>query len=592
MALAGCSPTGQESAHRVKTEPAALLQQAEQELAQLDAEANRAQWIYENYITTDTATLASEANLAFTQAAVRHATAAAKLDPTTLSPLDQRKLSVLLRNLILPAPSDEAKSQRLAELDIELNRLYSTGRFCMAPERCLSLPQLSTVMDQSRDPDELLQAWVGWRSIAPPMRPLFAEQVSLANEGAEELGFDDVGQMWRSQYDMPADQFAERVDALWLEVKPLYEALHCYVRGELGEVYGDEVVSQSEPIPAHLLGNMWAQQWSNVYDLVAPEDLPGPGYDLTLLLSEHGYDELKMVQQAERFFTSMGFAPLPDTFWQRSLFVEPQDRDVVCHASAWDLDNREDLRIKMCIQRTGEDFRVIHHELGHNIYQRAYQHQPFLFKESANDGFHEAIGDVISLSITPAYLKQIGLLEKEPPAESDIGLLLREAMEKVAFLPFGLLVDQWRWQVFSGEIAPSDYNQAWWDLRLEYQGVAPPVPRSELDFDPGAKYHVPTSVPYTRYFLAHLLQFQLFEALCKEAGHQGPIHRCTLYGSREAGEKLDAMLKLGLSQPWPQALALVTGEEQMSGQAMLNYFAPLKDWLNRQNAWAGRRCGW
>ncbi|WP_298445393.1 M2 family metallopeptidase [uncultured Ferrimonas sp.] len=586
--LSGCASTTADS----NIEPQQFINDAEQDMAVTVEKAGRAEWIYSNFITEDTAALASEAGQMYTEKAVHYASAAARIDTSTLTPAERRKLDILKRALTLPAPTDPDKSQRMAQLGTELNGLYGKGRFCLSEDKCLSQPQLSSIMASSRDPEQLKQVWQGWREIAKPMRPLFEEQVALANEGAQSLGYDNVGELWRSKYDMPAEQFPQQLDGLWNEVKPLYEALHCYVRGELNAEYGNDVVPLNSPIPAHLLGNMWAQQWGDIYPVVAPANMPGPGYDLTQLLAEHNYDEKKMVQQAEAFFTSMGFEPLPQTFWERSLFVEPQDRDVVCHASAWDLDNEDDIRIKMCIRKNGEDFKVIHHELGHNIYQRAYKNQPFLFKDSANDGFHEAIGDVISLSITPDYLQQIGLIEQVPSAESDIGLLLRQALDKVAFLPFGLMIDQWRWKVFSGEITPENYNQAWWDLRQQYQGVMAPVERSEADFDPGAKYHVPGSVPYTRYFLAHILQFQFYQALCEEAGNTGPIHRCSIYNSKEAGAKLNTMLEMGLSQPWPQALAAVTGSEQMSGQALLNYFAPLQQWLDQQNQAANRQCGW
>jgi peptidyl-dipeptidase A len=296
------------------------------------------------------------------------------------------------------------------------------------------------------------------------------------------------------------------------------------------------------------------------------------------------------VRYGERFFLSLGFEPLPETFWQRSLFTKPRDRDVVCHASAWDIDSEDDLRLKMCTEIKAEDFSTIHHELGHNFYQRAYSHQPLLFRGSANDGFHEAVGDTLALSVTPKYLVELGLLDSEPDASKDIGLLLRMALDKVAFLPFGLLIDQWRWKVFSGATAPQRYNQAWWDLRLQYQGVAAPVPRSEADFDPGAKYHVPGNTPYARYFLATVLQFQFHRALCTASGYQGPLQRCSIYGSREAGARLRAMLELGQSRPWPDALEALTGERRMDATALLEYFAPLQAWLEQQNQ--GKPIGW
>ena len=437
-------------------------------------------------------------------------------------------------------------------------------------------------MTSSRDPKEILMAWKGWHSISPPMRERYAEMVGLANEGARDLGFADTGAMWRSKYDMLPDAFAAEMDRLWQQVRPLYVALHTYVRFKLIEKYGKDVVGDGKLIPAHLLGNMWGQTWGNIYPLVAPPGA-GKGYDLTELLKAKKVDEKEMVRYGERFFTSLGFAPLPGTFWERSLFLKPADRDVVCHASAWDVDSDQDLRVKMCIEVTDEFFSTIHHELGHNFYQRAYAKQAPFFRDSANDGFHEAVGDTIALSVTPEYLKQIGLLDKVPGAEGDLGLLMKMALDKIAFLPFGLMVDQWRWKVFSGETKPANYNKAWWELRAKYQGLEPPAQRSEADFDPGAKYHVAANTPYTRYFLAAILQFQFHRALSKTAGCELPLNRCSIYESQPAGERLNKMLSMGLSRPWPEALEALTGEKRMDATAILDYFAPLKKWLDEQN---------
>ena len=462
--------------------------------------------------------------------------------------------------------------------------MYGKGKFQGRP-----LGELEKVMAESRDYDELLDAWRGWRTVAPPMKPLFARSVELGNAGARELGFADLGALWRSKYDMPPDAFAADLERLWSQVRPLYVALHAHVRARLAEAYGKDKVPEDGPIPAHLLGNMWAQDWGNVYPLVKPE-AGGQGYDLTALLRERHVDERGLVRIAERFFTSLGFEPLPETFWERSLFVKPRDREVVCHASAWDVDNDEDLRLKMCIKVDAEDFVTVHHELGHNFYQRAYRTQPFLYRDSANDGFHEAIGDTIALSVTPGYLVKIGLLSDEPSTSGDIGFLLNRALDKVAFLPFGLLIDQWRWNVFSGEVSPDRYDAAWWELRRKVQGIAPPVPRGEADFDPGAKYHVPAYTPYSRYFLADILQFQFHRALCREAGFQGPLYKCSIYGNRRAGEKLRRMLEMGRSRPWPDALEALTGQRQVDASALVEYFQPLMDWLKEQNQ--GRKVGY
>ncbi|WNC73653.1 M2 family metallopeptidase [Thalassotalea psychrophila] len=559
-----------------------------EELDQLINEGSKVEWIYQNFITDDTAALSAAAAQEYSEAGVRFALQAAKFDNVEVSPEQRRKLNILKQALVLPAPQDSAKSAELAKIAADLGGMYGKGTYTNAKGEKQSLGQLSAVMAESRDYSELLEAWQGWRTISPEMKPLFVREVELANEGAQGLGYPDLGAMWRSNYDMPADEFANELDRLWEQVKPLYDALHCHVRAELGEHYGEDKVPQDEAIPAHLLGNMWAQSWGNVYDLVAPENAD-PGYSVTDQLIKHEYSEIDMVKGAENFFTSLGFEELPETFWERSLFTKPEDRDVVCHASAWNLDSQDDIRIKMCIQKTGEEFSTIHHELGHNFYQRAYKDQSVFFQNSANDGFHEAIGDTIALSVTPAYLKEIGLIDTIPDESKDIGLLMKMALEKIAFIPFGLLVDQWRWKVFNGEITPENYNTAWWELREKYQGVKAPIARSATDFDPGSKYHVPGNVPYSRYFLAHILQFEFHKSLCEVAGNEGSINRCSIYNNKEAGAKLNQVLEMGASQTWQEAHKVLTGTEQMDASAVLDYFAPLKVWLDEKNQ--DRQCG-
>jgi peptidyl-dipeptidase A len=567
----------------------AFLDRAERELEKAWEDAGRAGWVQATYITQDTDILAAEATEKATALSVALAQEASQYQGVELPEDLKRKLLLLRLALVVPAPKDPEKTKELARLQTGMESAYGRGKFCPDTGDCWDLPEMEKMLRESRDPQVLLDAWKGWHTVSVPLRKDYERYVTLANEGARELGFADVGAMWRSKYDMPPDDFARELERLWQQVRPLYVSLHAYVRGRLAKTYGNDLVPADGPIPAHLLGNMWAQQWGNVYPLVAPENAD-PGFDLTERLEAKKIDALEMVRYGERFFLSLGFEPLPQTFWERSLFVQPRDRDVVCHASAWDIDAREDLRIKMCIQITAEDFATIHHELGHNFYQRAYSPLSPLYRDSANDGFHEAIGDTIALSITPPYLKRLGLIDREPDPAKDIGLLLYQALERVAFVPFGLMVDQWRWKVFSGEVTPKNYNAAWWELREEYQGVKAPVLRSEADFDPAAKYHVAASVPYSRYFIAHILQFQFHRALCKVAGYKGPLNRCTIYDDKEAGAKLDAMLRLGLSRPWPEALRAMTGETEMDATAILEYFGPLQKWLDEQNQ--GRPTGW
>jgi peptidyl-dipeptidase A len=562
-----------------------FLTDAEKRLLGLAVETSRADWVKSTYVTDDTEALAAVANENLIAATTELAEQGRRFESLNLSPEAKRKLLLLKLSLTLPAPKDPTERAELTKIAASMEGDYGKGKYCPEGDKgkCLSLPELEQIIGNSRDPEELKRVWIGWHQIAQPIRKDYVRFVELSNKGAKEMGFKDTGAMWRAKYDMEPDAFAAEMERLWQQVKPLYDSLYTYTRRKLSEKYGKDVVSEDKPIPAHLLGNMWAQGWANIYPLLAPA-ASDRGYDLTATLKARNTDPKQMVRYGEGFFTSLGFEPLPPSFWERSMFTKPADREVVCHASAWDIDYEKDVRLKMCIQINEEDFSVVHHELGHNYYQMAYAGQPYLFRDGAIDAFHEAIGDTVALSVTPPYLKQLGLIEKVPDQSADIGFLLNRALDKVAFLPFGYLVDQWRWKVFSGEVGPNDYNKAWWDLREKYQGVAPPVPRSEQDFDPGAKYHVPANTPYARYFLAAILQFQFHRALCREAGFNGPLYQCSIYGNKKAGEKLKAMLAMGTSRPWPEALKAMTGEDKMDATAIIDYFAPLKTWLDEQNA--------
>lgn len=571
----------------------AFVSAAEKEMYDYTISASRVFWVNSTYLTDDTNALAAEVGAKGTEMQVRFALEAAKFnDVPGLSEETRRKLDKLRGGIVLPAPTTPGAATELNTIATDLQSLYGKGKGTL-DGKPVNGSDIEAAMGDSRNPDELKEMWASWHdNVGAPMKDDYARMVEIANQGARELGFKNVGAMWRSQYDMSADEFAALTEKLWQQVKPLYDDLHCYTRTKLNTKYGDAVQPGTGPIRADLLGNMWAQEWGNIYDVVAPAGAGDIGYDVTELLKARQYDPLKMVKGGESFFSSLGFAPLPETFWQRSQFTKPADREVVCHASAWDVDNKDDIRIKMCIKVNADDFTTIHHELGHNYYQRAYNKQDPLHLDGANDGFHEAIGDMIALSITPDYLVEIGLLDKAkvPGADKDLGLLLRQGMDKLAFLPFGLLVDRWRWGVFDGTIKPAGYNAAWTALRLQYQGITPPVERPANAFDPGAKYHIPGNTPYTRYFLARILQFQFYKAACDIAGWKGPLHRCTFYGNKDVGTRLNAMLEMGASKPWPDALEAFTGSREMDGTAMVEYFAPLQTWLKEQNK--GKQCGW
>ncbi len=571
----------------------AFVAAAEKDFAEFGNISQQAAWVNNTYITDDTDALNAYFGTIGTEKGVKYASQAARYSAIPGFDYDTaRKLNILRGALTLAAPQTPGAAAELNTIATSLNSTYGKGRASLHG-KVLTGDDVEAMMGTNRNPAELAEMWRTWHeNVGRPMKGEYARLVQIANAGAKDLGYADTGAMWRSGYDMTPEQFSAMYDRLWAEVKPLYDQLHCYTRTKLNQKYGSAVQPDSGPIRADLLGNMWAQEWGNIYDIVAPKGAGDIGYDVGDLLVKKGYDPLKMFKTGEGFYTSLGLAPLPATFWQRSQITRPRDREVICHASAWDVDNKDDLRIKMCTKVNGDDFVTIHHEMGHNYYQRAYNKLPYLYLNGANDGFHEAIGDFIALSVTPDYLTQIGLLDKSkiPSPDKDTGLLLKQAMDKVAFLPFGLLVDKWRWGVFDGSIQPAQYEQAWVDLKRQYQGITPPVARGAEDFDPGAKYHIPGNTPYARYFLARLLQFQFYKAACDMSGWKGPLHRCSFYGNKQVGARLNQMLSMGASKPWPDALEAFTGSRDISGKPMLEYFAPLDAWLRKQNA--GKQCGW
>ena len=569
-------------------EAVAFVAKAEADLAKEAEYYDRAAWVQATDITEDTDWLLAKADAENTALSVRYAKEAARFDHVPVDTVTRRKLYLLKQSLTLPAPSRPGAGQELAEVSARLGTAYSTAKL-VYKGKPLTLDDIQEILRTSRDPNETRALWEGWRAVSSPqMKADYARLVELTNEGARELGYADTGALWRSWYDMPPEEFAAKADALWNQVAPLYNRLHCYVRAKLNEKYGAAVQPASGPIRADLTGNMWTQEWSNIYDIVAPKEA-SLGYDLTAALVSHGYDAAKIVHTADNWYQSIGFAPLPATFWARSMIVRPRDREVVCHASAWSIDGKDDLRVKACFKVTDGDFYTAHHELGHTIYYRAYNTQPYLFQGGANDGFHEAIGDFAALNaVTPDYLKQLGLIDAVPGPQADIPYLLRMALDKVPMLAFAIVVDKWRWDVFAGKTTPERYNEAWWDLVAKYQNVMPPGPRPANAFDPGAKSHISDSTPYARYFLADIYQFQFYRAACRLAGWKGPLNRCSIYGNKEVGAKFAAMLEMGQSKPWPEALAAFGGEHDIDATAIIDYFAPLSAWLDQQNA--GRVC--
>ena len=590
--VTSCAPSGEQTQTN---------QDLEEFLANVELENKKdgpviysASWISSNFITYDSQKVIADYGTKYTLKSLERSRQAASFDRLNTSKENRRMLNILKSSFVMPPPLDEMLASELSEITTNLEAMYGSGEHCFDNGECYDLEAFESIIDNSRDPKELLRAWEGWHEIGKPMKPMYMRMVEIGNQGSVDLGYEGLSDLWFSKYDMPADDFLDDTDRVWNDVKPLYDALHCHVRAKLNEHYGDEVISKTGPLPVHILGNMWGQSWSNIYDLVYEEKPDSKYIDVTKIIEEKSLSEIEMVEYAEDFFISMGFKPLPETFWERSLFVKPRDRSVVCHASAWNLDPaNNDLRIKMCIEKNEEDFITIHHELGHIFYYQAYNHIPTVFQAGANDGFHEAFGDLLTLSITPDYLVDIGFISKDDAKEAKqdpIALLMKQALDGVVIIPWALMLDKWRSGVFNGEIDERNLNSSWWSLREEYQGINSSYPRSENYFDPGAKYHIPGNTPYTRYYLASIMQYQFHEALCNLIDYDGYLHECSIYGNKEAGDKIITTMAMGQSLPWQDAFENLTGSRQLSGKSILNYYAPLKKWLDEENK--NRTCGW
>ena len=590
--VTSCVPSGEQTNQIEELD--IFLNEIEKENLEFGPVISSASWISSNFITFDSQKVIADYGTRYTLDALDKARRASGFDGLEVSDEKRRMLNILKTSFVMPPPLDNELAAELSKITTSLGAMYGSGEHCFDDGACYDLEAFETIIDNSRDPKELLKAWSGWHEISKPMKPMYMRMVEIGNQGASDLGYQNLSDLWFSKYDMPADEFLADTDRVWEEVKPLYDALHCHVRAKLNDHYGDDIVSTSDPLPVHMLGNMWGQSWSNIYDLVYPKQKELSSVNLTEIIEERKLTEIDMVEYAEDFFISIGFEALPDTFWERSLFVKPEDRSVVCHASAWNLDPaNNDLRIKMCIEKNEEDFITIHHELGHIFYYQAYNHLPTLFQGGANDGFHEAFGDLLTLSITPEYLKKINLINQDEAdrAEKDfIGLLMKQALEGVVIIPWALMLDKWRAGIFEGDITEENLNESWWEMRKYYQGIAPPSERSEEYFDAGAKYHIPGNTPYTRYYLARIMQYQFHEALCEASGYDGYLHECSVYGNKDAGEKIISTMALGQSLPWQDAFEKITDSRKLSGESILSYYAPLKKWLDEQNEF--RTCGW
>lgn len=590
--------------------PQDVTNQAQMFLAEFNVRAedisyenSLASWNYNTNITEETATKMNEAGAkwsAFYEEASRNASKfplSDIQDPLTrlqIQSLQDRGSSVL----------SPEKYSRLNTVLNTMSTIYSTGTVCKttAPFDCMVLePGLDSIMANSIDYHERLWAWEGWRAdVGRMMRPLYEEYVELKNEAAKLNGYADYGDYWRANYeaDYPEeykysrDQLVQDVEKTFEQIKPLYQQLHAYVRHRLEQAYGSQFISSTGCLPAHLLGDMWGRFWTNLYPLTVPYPAK-PNIDVTDAMVQKNWDAVKIFKAAEAFFSSIGLYNMTEGFWKNSMLTEPTDnRKVVCHPTAWDM-GKNDYRIKMCTKVTMDDFLTAHHEMGHIEYDMAYSVQPFLLRDGANEGFHEAVGEIMSLSAaTPQHLKSLDLLEPtfQEDEETEINFLLKQALTIVGTMPFTYMLEKWRWMVFRGEITKQEWMKRWWEMKRDIVGVVEPVPHDETYCDPAALFHVANDYSFIRYYTRTIYQFQFHEALCKAANHTGPLHTCDITNSTAAGGSLRGLLELGRSKPWTQALESLTGEKYMNATPLLHYFEPLFNWLQKNNS--GRYVGW
>ncbi len=571
--------------------PAAFIVRAEQELTLADAANQRAQWVNQTNLNEDTNWLAARASERFTAVQMNLARTAATYRSRDIDPIIARKLALLAVAVRSPAPPSSDQAGQWADLRTRLVARYNQQRVVDGERMLGSYGEVRHAMETTRDPEALLHLWHEWHAVGHDLEDDYARYVALSRQGAQSLGFHDVGELWRSVYDMSPTEMAADTERLWAEIRPLYAALHCHTRAALSKAYGAGVQAPAGPIRIELTRNPMGMYWVGAYDLLAT-GLPTPGYDLDHLLESHPSSGEALAHYADRFWTSTGLPAMPASFWTRSLFDKPSDRTVACSGSAAIVGDPTDVRLKMCVGNNALDFSTVHHEVGHAVYALAYQEQPYLFRGAANDAFHEAVADLGALSITPAYLQAIGIITPAEAlgADQDLGLLLRMALQRVTFLPFSLIVDRWRWQVYAGAVPPAQYDATWWSLVAQYQGLMPGETRPEGSFDIAALPHITSDISYIRYFYAYLIEFQLFKAACDAAGWTGPLHRCSLYGNAAAGAHLRPMLAMGASRPGADALEAGTGARRVSAEGLLAYFAPLRAYLDAQNQ--ERQCGW
>ncbi|KAG8179605.1 hypothetical protein JTE90_025770 [Oedothorax gibbosus] len=551
-----------------------------------------ANWNYQSNLTEENkdAMLLSMQELAkFNKAGWKNATSFAwkKFQDTNSTVYRWFKKLSILGSAALP----EEKLNELNEIVADMQDVYGKAKVCsqttppLTPCNLSIEPELTEIFATSKNYDELKHLWSEWRDqTGKQLKDKYLRYIQLSNEAACLNGFADAGELWREGYE--SETFENEVDELLRTLFPFYQQLLAYVRGKLIETYPLSGIKPDGPIPAHLLGNMWGEQWNNIFDIIKPfPDKESP--DATPAMQKKKMTPLEIFKLSEDFFTSLGLIEMTQEFWNRSIIEKPTDRDMVCHASAWDFGDGKDFRIKQCTKIDMEDLITVHHEMGHIEYFLQYANLPLVFRDGANEGFHEAVGDTIALSVaTPEHLKKVNLLDEvEEDEESEINTLMRTALEKIAFLPFGYLIDAWRWKVFDGTYKKEELNTKWWELRLKYQGVCPPVRRTNEDLDAASKYHVVADITYMRYFVSFIVQFQFHKALCDEAGYKGPLHKCDIYQNRDAGKLLSDMLSLGSSKPWKEAMLIVTKgkTEKMDAQPIIDYFEPLLKWLKDKN---------
>jgi peptidyl-dipeptidase A len=491
-----------------------------------------------------------------------------------LAPLQIRQLeSALFKAGGNPMVAADVVKARIAAETAQTEKLYGFA-FTM-DGKPLTPNDIDDGLKNEKDLAKRRKIWEASKEVGKALRPGLVELRDLRNKSVQPLGYHDFFSYMASEYGMTTAELAATIDQINRDLRPLFRELHTWTRYELARRYGQPV---PDLIPADWLPNRWGQDWSMLVDV--------PGFDLDAQIKTK--PAAWCVEQAERFYVSLGFQKLPQSFWEKSsLYPVAADAGFKknTHASAWHIDLDHDVRSLMSIEPDTEWYETTHHELGHIYYYLSYSRPevPLLLRDGANRAYHEAIGSMMGLAAQqPRFVHAIGF-ESSGPKPDPTQLLLKEALNYAVFIPWSAgTMFMFEKELYYDDLAPEQWNKRWWELTAKYQGIAPPTPRGEEFCDAATKTHINDDpAAYYDYALSFVLLFQIHDHIAREILHEDP-HDTSYFGRKEVGAFLKSILEPGASVDWKALLVEKTGSP-LSAKPMLRYFEPLMGWLKEQN---------